>query len=98
MTGSGDRVSRALDEVKDEVASQYDDEELAHAACAGADMMANRWDSCDSPNDWKVMGTAHKCGLGGLPDIVLDMKETVRYAVFADGEALLMVPDDQVEP
>lgn len=48
--------------------------------------------------NWVVEGAAHKCGLGGLPDRVLDMHETERYAVFSDGETLLLVPDDEVEP
>jgi hypothetical protein len=52
----------------------------------------------DTERNWVVEGAAHICGLTGLPDRVLDMHETERYAVFADGETLLLVPDDEVEP
>lgn len=48
--------------------------------------------------DWTIEGTAHISGLGQLPDKIIDMHEVERYAVFADGETLLLVPVDEVEP
>jgi hypothetical protein len=49
-------------------------------------------------HDWNIEGTAHICGLEQLPDKILDIHETERYAVFSDGETLLLVPDDEVNP
>ncbi|WP_167837297.1 hypothetical protein [Halosimplex halophilum] len=54
--------------------------------------------SDDTDRDWTVVGTAHICGLGQLPDKILDMHTTEQYAVFADGEDLLLTPVDEVEP
>jgi len=49
-------------------------------------------------HDWIIEGTAHISGLEGLPSRILDMNETERYAVFSDGETLLLVPDSEVDP
>lgn len=48
--------------------------------------------------DWSIEGTAHVCGLGELPDKILDMHTTEQYAVFSDGETLLLKPAEEVEP
>lgn len=57
-------------------------------------------DGCvgDTERDWMIEGTSHISGLSGLPDRIFEMHETERYAVFSDGEALLFVPDDEVNP
>lgn len=52
----------------------------------------------ETDRDWKVEGAAHVCGLEGLPERVLEMHETDRYAVFSSGEILLLVPDTDVDP
>ena len=49
-------------------------------------------------HNWQIEGTAHISGLGQLPDRILDMKETEMYAVFSDGETLLLKPADEVDP
>lgn len=52
----------------------------------------------DGERDWTLAGTAHVSGLPGLPDIVLDLHETEKYAVFAYGERLQLVPIEEVDP
>jgi hypothetical protein len=51
-----------------------------------------------SDGDWQIEGTAHICGLGHLPDKIHDMHETEVYAVFSDGETLLLKPASEVQP
>ncbi len=48
--------------------------------------------------DWTIRGTAHVSGLDALPNVILDMHEVAEYAVFSDGETLLLKPVDEVEP
>lgn len=55
-------------------------------------------ESSDRERDWMIEGTAHISGLEGLPSRILDMNEAERYAVFSDGETLLLVPDSEVNP
>jgi|GEM_PF-4485256 len=67
----------------------------------GADLvitMADGGQVGDTDHDWTIQGTAHICGLGQLPDKIIDMHTTEQYAVFADGEDLLLTPVDEVEP
>ena len=52
----------------------------------------------DTERDWTIEGTAHICGLDTLPQRVLDLHETEEYAVFSDGETLLLKPADEVDP
>jgi len=49
-------------------------------------------------SDWELEGISHVCGLNSLPDRVLDLHDTEVYAVFSDGETLLLTPVREVEP
>jgi hypothetical protein len=49
-------------------------------------------------SDWRIEGTAHITGLEQLPDKILDMHAVEEYAVFSDGETLLLKPVNEVDP
>jgi len=56
------------------------------------------FESANTQFNWQIEGTAHKIGLDALPDKITEMHETDEYAVFSDGETLLLKPTDEVEP
>jgi len=48
--------------------------------------------------DWTLEGVSYIHDREMLPDKVADMHETDHFAVFSNGERLLFVPRDEVEP